>query len=82
MHIDLITVMTAFPALERLDLSQNKIETLLTDTSTTFTNGTLRRLLLSRNHLTDLTQLANLSFTGLEVLTLFGNYIDIDSQES
>ena len=57
-NVDLPRILAALPCLERLDLSQNLIETLLQaesdDTSTIFECHSLTRLLLSRNHLTDL----------------------------
>ena len=63
-NVDLPSILTALPCLERLDLSQNLIETLLqaeinSDTSIIFECRSLTRLLLSRNHITDLRPLSN-----------------------
>ena len=84
--IDLSIVMRELPCLERLDLSQNIIVSLLPEPEmnmeeTLVTNTSLKRLLLSRNLLKDFRPAARLHLPGLEVLTLFGNYIDIETED-
>lgn len=79
-NIDLVSVLRALPCLERLDLSQNMLENLVQPgqaPSEGYQNQNLKRLLLSRNLLTDLRPLAGVVLSSLQVLTLFGNYLDL-----
>ena len=59
-HVDLSEILAALPNLERLDLSQNLIVTLVKEPANTFTHANLKRLLLSRNLITDLRQMHRL----------------------
>ena len=81
--IDIAQILTAFPNLERLDLSQNLIDELLPETyqQADIVSPNLKRLLMSRNLIRDLRPLCKVCLPHLEVLTLFGNYIDVETSD-
>ena len=73
--VDIKQLLTSFPNLKLLNLSQNYIKSIC-ESKNFYENESLEKLILSRNHLKTTADFKYLRLTNLTLLTLFGNYIE------
>ena len=80
-QVNLRQITECFPALEVLNLSQNFIKSLKSGVQK-FENNSLKKLILSRNHLTNTDDFNSMKLSKLTILTLFGNSIESPKDDS
>ena len=80
-RVDMKKITECFPSLEVLNLSQNFI-TKLVDREEKFESKSLKKLILSRNHLTSTDDFKSMHLSSLTILTLFGNSIDCPKDDT